>query len=76
MIYRNYICTHNSLSVGPLVLTSNSNILNKENKCLSLLGKGKGKGKDTGKCKVPVQMMKADRGSRALLILNLGARRK
>jgi hypothetical protein len=68
MIYRNYICTHNSLSVGPLVLTSNSNILNKEKKCLSLLGKGK--------CKVPVQMMKADRGSRVLLILNLGARRK
>jgi len=74
MIYRNYICTHNSLSVGSLVLTSNSNILNKENKYLSLLSKGKGK--DRGKCKVPVQMMKADGGSRALLILNLGARRK
>jgi hypothetical protein len=72
MIYRNYICTHNSLSFGLLVLASNSNILNKEKKCLSLLGKGKGK----GKCKVPVQMMKADRGSRALLILNIGARRK
>jgi len=33
-------------------------------------------GKGKGKCKVPVQKMKADRGRRALLILNLGARRK